>query len=488
MTVKTELKNVAAERATLAGICQHGLEVHVEVAPFLCEEVFTLPNNKVLFQCINHTLKSQDTIDFSSLLASATALGLGEYVEKKEVLSHFEAVLNTPIKIENVREHATTIRKLQLGRELQNSSRDIYRAINSMDGSETVSELISMAEQPIQALCLKYMREDQSVPKDIGLDIDSYIDYLLDNPCDQIGLPTGFNEFDRALGGGLRRKCVDVIGARSGVGKSIIADNIAYTVAKTGVPVLMLDTEMGNQDHINRLLANLSLVEINEIATGQFGSDASKRERVRDAAVELKNLKYKYLNVSGRPFEEIISVMRRWILKDVGYDENGTMRDCLIVYDYLKMMTSDGMENIAEFQALGFQITQLHNFCVEYDCPCLTFVQLNRDGITKESTDAVSGSDRIIWLCTSFSIFKEKTEEEIVTDTRNAGNTKLVPLKTRHGPGMTDGYICMNRQGQYAKLTELGTVKTVAERERLKRDGFEQTGTGEPQGFGEVED
>ena len=34
----------------------------------------------------------------------------------------------------------------------------------------------------------------------------------------------------------------------------------------------------------------------------------------------------------------------------------------------------------------------------------------------KESTDAVSGSDRLIWLCTSFSIFKAKSSEEVAED------------------------------------------------------------------------
>jgi len=48
---------------------------------------------------------------------------------------------------------------------------------------------------------------------------------------------------------------------------------------------------------------------------------------------------------------------------------------CLIIYDYLKLMTSESITgNIAEFQALGFQITKLHNFMVENDCACLSFV------------------------------------------------------------------------------------------------------------------
>jgi hypothetical protein len=122
------------------------------------------------------------------------------------------------------------------------------------------------------------------------------------------------------------------------------------------------------------------------------------------------------------------------------------------------MSSSSITNNIQEYQALGFQITSLHNLAVKYDFPCLSFVQLNRDGITKESTDAVSGSDRLIWLCTSFSIFKLKSPEELAEDGPNTGNRKLVPIVSRHGPGMEDGnYINMNMIGDRATLKELKT-------------------------------
>ena len=69
----------------------------------------------------------------------------------------------------------------------------------------------------------------------------------------------------------------------------------------------------------------------------------------------------------------------------------------------------------------------------------LTFIQLNRDGITKESTDTASGSDRIIWLCSNFTIYKRKSDEEIAKDGPENGNRKLVPVISRHGEGYTAG-------------------------------------------------
>tara|TARA_R100000995_G_scaffold73362_2_gene42189 strand:- start:159 stop:953 length:795 start_codon:yes stop_codon:yes gene_type:complete len=243
----------------------------------------------------------------------------------------------------------------------------------------------------------------------------------------------------------------------------VFADNVALHNARQGIPVLMLDTEMSKEDHLNRILSNISGVPIGEISTGKFAEHDEKLIAVRNAMEEIRDIPYTYVSVAGAPFETILNTIKRWILREVGQDENGNTNDCLVVYDYLKLMSSSGItNNIQEYQALGFQITNLHNLAVKYDFPCLSFVQLNRDGITKESTDAVSGSDRLIWLCTSFSIFKLKSAEELAEDGPNAGNRKIVTLKARHGAGLMDGnYINMNMIGEHAQLLELRTRDEV---------------------------
>ena len=200
-----------------------------------------------------------------------------------------------------------------------------------------------------------------------------------------------------------------------------------------------------------------------------------EKEKVHDAAEKLKSIPYHYISIAGQAFEHIIGVMRKWIYQHVGFDEGGRTKDCLIVYDYLKLMGSEGITNaMQEYQVLGFQITKLHNFCVKYDVPCLSFVQLNRDGITRESTDVVSGSDRLIWLCTSFSIFKMKSDEEIAEDSIEHGNRKLVPVVARHGSGLDDGdYISVKMFGNIGKIEEDETRNEIHRNARSRSEGFE---------------
>lgn len=475
LAIESSLKNVASERAVLAGLFQHGRESLIEVELFINEDSFTLEQNKVLYRCIHHSLKSAEKAGYTDILSSAQTLGLGEYVEKNDVLKHISGIMNTPINIDNIADHAKRLKRLEFARNIQSKLRDIYTGLNKVTGDESINEILSVAETPIQEICLSYIKEDELSPKGIGDGIDEYMDHLRENKGKSIGITTGFNAFDAAIGGGLRRKCVDLIAARPKTGKSCLADNIALHVAKTHkIPVLMLDTEMSKQDHIARLLANLSETEINDISSGKVFDNPEKRDKIIQGSKLLKDLPYDYISIAGRPFEETLSIAKRWLIKKVGYDENGNLNDCLIIYDYLKLMASNSINNnLAEFQVLGFQITALHNFCVENDCPCLSFVQLNRDGITKETTDVVSGSDRLVWLCTSFSIFKDKTEEERVTDGLMSGNKKLIPVVSRHGPGIQDeGYICLQMDGKYARVREIGTIRSIKRNENSPQGGF----------------
>lgn len=471
----TELCNVASERAVLAGVFNHGVDAFVELEGNIDENTFTVDENKVLYKCICDAIKKSEKIGISEILSSAQSLNLSDYVSKKSVLEHINAVINTPINLDNVYHHAIKIRRLEFARKIQGELRDIYRSLNEVTGDESISSILSLAEKPISDICLSYMREEENTPKLIGDGLEEYIQHLMENKSDHIGLSTGFSAWDNSIGGGLRRKCVDLVAARTKAGKSVFADNVAIEISKNqGIPILMLDTEMSTEDHYHRLIANLAGVNVNDVGSGRFADDPNLTEKVLAAVQEVKSMPYSYINISGRPFEESLSIARRWIMKNVGYDENGRLKDCLIIYDYLKLMNSSEINNnMAEFQVLGFQITSLHNFCVQYDVPCLALVQANRDGITKESTDVVSGSDRLVWLCTSFSLLKEKGAEEIANDGIENGNRKLLTIVTRHGPGMQDeGYICLNMQGEYARMTEIGTVRSVANRNEENRRGI----------------
>lgn len=452
-----KLSDIGAERAILAGLMQHGIDAYVAIADFITVDSFGHHNNQLLFKCIEQVIKNDHKVDIPSILSSASQLNLEDSINTPQEIKYIKSLFDFPVEKDNVFNFGIQIKKFEFARKIKKLTAKIHKDIDSISGTESINEIIQILEDPVT----DFLREDDGgdVPEKIGNNVKDYVEFLANNQCDIIGIPTGFSKYDEAIGGGLRRKCVDLVAARPKVGKSVFADNAALNIAMKKIPVLMLDTEMSKEDHINRLLANMSGVPINEIATGRFANDDDKYNKLIECMETLESIPYSYISVAGKPFDQILNLIKRWVSQEVKTDENGKTNNCVIIYDYLKLMSSSSItNNIQEYQALGFQITSLHNLCVKLDIPCLSFVQLNRDGITKESTDAVSGSDRLIWLCTSFSIFKIKSQEELAEDGPNAGNRKLVPIVSRHGAGMDDGdYINMLMQGSHARLKELRT-------------------------------
>ena len=477
---KRKLEDLAAERAVLSGLCQYGLDVYLDI-DYIDTDHFTDETNQIIFSCVKHVIQTSHKVELASLLSAANHLNFYENINNQNEIGFIRSLFNFPIHKENVSIHAMKLGKLKVARDVKQTLKVCSGEIDKVTGEEDINDIISLVETPVLEITDTIYQRSSTRPEIIGEEVDDYITYLKENQTDMSGISTGFPLYDQAIGGGLRRKCVDLIAARPKIGKSMFGDAVAIHVAKNiDIPVLVLDTEMSKEDHLNRMLANLSNIEINKVSTGKFADSEIETEKLEKAGDELNSLPYHYISIAGQPFENILGIMRKWIYQEVGFDENGRTKDCLIIYDYLKLMSSGNISSsMQEYQVLGFQITQLHNFCVKHDVPCLSFVQLNRDGITKETTDVVSGSDRLIWLCTSFTIFKAKSDEEIADDLEENGNRKLVPIVARHGAGMDDGdYINMNMVGKFGKILEGQTRNQLKNSSKSKKGGFEVEASG----------
>lgn len=466
----------ASERAVLAGICKYGEDAYLDVADIVQETSFTIDSNTIIFRCLKQLCETntKPKIDIASIYSTAQELGISHILSKKEETQHLKAIIDFPVSLENVRKFAAKIRKLEIARLLRKQLENAQDKLLEINGTEPITSILGVAEDAVFNFS-SLLNDSDNNPVAIGKDIDEYIKSLEDNKIDQIGIPTGFPIYDQAIGGGLRKGTVNVIAARPKTGKTLLSDNIGFHIAHDHkIPVLNMDTEMNTVDHINRVLAMMTEVEINNIETGKFAESPDKRNKIVKAADDLKSTKLFYKSIAGKPFEEQLAVMRRWILKEVGLNDDGTAKQCVIFYDYLKLMDSQGMsQDLKEYQLLGFMMTSLHNFAVRYQIPIVAFIQLNRDGITKESTDTASGSDRIIWLCSNFTIFKRKSDEEIAEDGPSNGNRKLVPLVSRHGGGLDDNdYINCFMKGWCGKITEGKTRLEILNNTKSTDEGF----------------
>lgn len=467
----------SAERAILSGLLNYGEEVLLDIGDLIQEESFTIDSNKYIYKCCQYIIEKDNnlkSIDLASIYSSAKDLGISHVLDNKDEAQHLKAIKDFPVEKSNIRKFAAKIKKLEIARSLHKELGEVQEKILDITGSEPISSIMGIAEDAIFNFGSSLNNDKDNHPVKISDNLDSYISFLEENRIDQVGISTGFPVYDQAIGGGLRKGTINVIGARPKVGKTLLSDNIGLAIAKQGVPVLNMDTEMNKEDHIHRLLAMSTEIEINKIETGKFSESPSSQKKIADAAELLKKAPLYHKSIAGKPFDEQLAIMRRWLVKDVGLNDDGTAKDCVIIYDYLKLMDSTGIsQDMKEYQVLGFMMTALHNFAVKYKVPILAFIQLNRDGITKESTDSASGSDRIIWLCSNFSIFKRKSDEEIAEDGGKSGNRKLIPIISRHGGGLDDNdYINCHMKGWCGKITEGKTHLEIKNNITSEDEGF----------------
>ena len=323
-----------------------------------------------------------------------------------------------------------------------------------------MAEILGVVENPIYDTIAELYASSKNEIETIDTGLAEYLTYLAENPTDSIGIPTGYTSYDQAIGGGLRPGTLNVIGARPKNFKTSLLDNIAlYISHKLGIPVLNMDSEMSKREHWAKLLANLSGVSIRDIETGKFSQNILQKTRVIEAAAILQQIPYGYISINGRPFDEVIALMRRWLIQKVGFAKDGKIKPCVVFYDYLKILDASELKSLSEHQILGFQTNALHTMAHKYEIPILAFVQLNRDGIRIEDSSVVSGSDRIVWNCANLSILKKKSPEEMSMPNATSGNLKLNVILARHGPGLADNsYVDLHARGDICKIVDAGTV------------------------------
>ena len=466
--------DVAAERAVLAGICKYGAEGLADVSDLIETNTFTSQSNQIIFRCLTTALLKSTVVDIPSLLAASAELGLYDILSSKAELEFIRSIFHFPIKLDNIRILAVKIKKLHMAKDIQLSIEEAHRQLSNVTGNESIDEILSLAETPIFNLSAEFAKDSDSKPQKLFADGREYLQHLIDNRCDMVGISSGFPIYDKCIGGGLRAGSVNLIVARPKQGKTTHSKTVAMFIAGTlNIPVLMLDTEMNKGDQINKSVASDTRILTEKLETGQFGDNEEHKRKAFAFMDKNVDTPYYYKNIAGKPFHAVLSIMRRWLMTEVGLDENGRANPCVVIYDYFKIMDKESLDKMQEYQAMGFQISELTDFATQTGMSGLAYVQANRQGINQETTDIISQSDRLLWLCGSCCFLRRKSQEEQVAEGLENGNTKIIPLECRYGPGLDNDFINMRFNGSYAHFEELTTQKQALAGQNPNRDGFD---------------
>ena len=408
--------NVAAERVVLAGIFHYGAEAYFDVCDMVSEDTFTVDSNQVIYKCIKHIYESdqQAKLDIPTVYAAANTLGLDFFFNKPTEVKYLQGIATYPVQLSNCRKQAQIIRKLEIVRLLGKQLLNANDSLKELTGEETLSHILGIPESAVFDFG-KLLNHDDSYSH-LGAGLEETVIHAMDNPVDQVGISSGYERYDKSLGGGFEPG-LHVVAARPKAGKSTHARSVGWNICHSNIPTLYLDTEMIKYDQQARIIAMITGYPYKDIKTGKVGFNLEQRNNVINAAKRIKERPFFYKNIGSMPaFEEQVAMIRRWLQKEVGLNPDGTAKPAFIIYDYLKLLDSSQLKTAAEFQAIGFMATTLTNIATRYNIPILAYVQLNKDGIDKEGSGVVAQSDRIEWFCSSLFIFKKKSAEEIAQD------------------------------------------------------------------------
>lgn len=432
--------DISAERTLLATIVRYGKDAYIDATTWMSASDLTLPVNRAIFTCISELSENENcqSFDIESIKMRAKVSGLEKVFEDKKTQEYLAYLESMHSQKDNVQLFARQLRKYSVLRDLYKRYKDGQKYLEEITGNEPLSEIISNAENKI----VDYISGHDSGESLISL-VDGMAEYVAQleasEPVDQVGLPTGFPQYDLAVGGGTRKAGVYITGARTGVGKTYLADNKLINVARQGVPCLLLDSEMTKEQQLPRILGILSGVPIFYIENRKFKNSNYFTQQLRDAAEEAKSLDITHQSIAGLTTEEALAVARRWIVKHVGFNDDGSAKDCYIVYDYLKLTGGQDLDKAPEWVLLGLQISAISNFAIKYKVPVEAFVQFNRQGISENDGSIIAGSDRILWLCSAMGVLRDKDPNDTELGCgKDFGGKKLSVMKTRYGAGLQD--------------------------------------------------
>lgn len=250
-------------------------------------------------------------------------------------------------------------------------------------------------------------------------------------------LSTGWPDVDRLIGGLAPGRLV-VVGARPGVGKSVMGTNLALTFAAHHKhAVLLASLEMPEDEVGQRLLAAHASVNLTGLQNGSI--DERSWDRVAQRTAELESLP---ITIDDTP-EQTVTAIRR-----AARNVQRTRDDlALVIVDYLQLVRpSDAKSNRAE--ALGDISRGLKLLARETGACVVAMAQVNREG-----TKHADGRPRMTDLRESGSI--EADADQVVLlhqPSEDIPEIEVLVDKNRHGP---KGIANLQMQGHYARLVSV---------------------------------
>ncbi len=376
---RTAPQNVEAEQALLGAILVNN-EAFYRVSDFLEPQHFFEPVHKAIFEVAGQLIRAGKVatpVTIKTFLPSELAIG---DINLATYLARLAAEATTII---NAEDYGRAVYDLALRRSLIGIGEDMVNVAYDATIEQTPGAQIEEAEKRLFDLAEKgqYGAGFQSFDTALTAAIDlASAAYKRDGHLS--GLATGLDDMDRLMGG-LQASDLIIVAGRPGMGKSALATNIGFNIAKQwrgelqpdgtmktvdGGIVGLFSLEMSAEQLATRIIAEQSGVSSANIRRGRI--DESDFARIVEASRAMQRIPFYIDQTGGLSIAQLAARARR-LKRQRGLD--------LLIIDYIQLLVGTSRRSSENrVQEVTEITTTLKALSKELNVPIVALSQLSR--------------------------------------------------------------------------------------------------------------
>ena len=447
MPDKTVPSNVEAEQAVLGALLIDPDAV-IKTVPIIHAEDFYLEKHAWIYEAVLALHERREPLDFLSVLTELEQRGKLNDVGGAAYITALINAVPTAVHIEH---YAHLVERTSMQLRLISAAGHI--AGIAYDGTDDIDTLIDHAEESIFSVAQRRMSRDM-IPIRVAVDrfID-HLDYVQKHQGELLGVPSGFIDLDKLLGG-FQPSDLIIVAGRPGSGKTSFALSLMQNAAmKHRRRIALFSLEMSAEQLVQRLVAGMAVIDSQSLRLGKIGDE--EYPKLVKATGELSEAQI-FIDDSAAITPIEIRAKARRLQSEFGLD--------MVIIDYLQLMTVRGrIENrVQEISQISRQLKELAR---EMHVPVVALSQLSRAvearqdhrpqlADLRESGSLEQDSDVVIF------IFREKTYYPTIEKWQAAHPHKEYPdkiaeiivAKHRHGPTKDMQLLFLEEQAKFVDM------------------------------------
>ena len=470
--------NIDAELA-LIGCILWDNKNYEKISDFLSEDHFVDETNKTIFSTIKNLLDK-------NVLVSPITLNnyLPEDKDNFNKINYLNQLKDSAPSSQNAYNYAKIVYDLHVKRNLIGIAHNIIQETSS-DNNNLAENLIENAENDLYILSQTGQSDRSFI--NFGNALQGAVDiiseaYKRDGKI--AGVPTGFKDLDKKLGG-LHKSDLIIIAGRPSMGKTALGTNIAFNCAikyqeekdefenkkiVDGGKVAFFSLEMSSEQLATRILAEQTKISGDKMRKAELSKDDFNK--IAKTSSKLENLN---LIIDDNPVLTIPTLRARARRLKRLHDIN------LIIIDYLQLMSSSNNRNDGRVQEISEITRGLKSIAKELNIPIVALSQLSRQveqredkrpqlsdlresGTIEQDSDVVMFIYRESYYLERLEPIRKSEEDDLKYNERvsrwqqltndNYNKAEIIIAKQRHGP---IGSIKMHFDANYTKFSDLTT-------------------------------